>query len=93
MTKPDTFDDTAVHLKNLDLIITVCTSVAHLAGSLGIPTRLLLDVNPRGVWMIGREDIPWYPSVKLYRQASYGQREPVLHRVASGGGLPCTTTG
>ncbi|KWC30420.1 hypothetical protein WL48_23240 [Burkholderia ubonensis] len=78
-----TFDDTAAYLKNLDLVITVCTSVAHLAGGLGIPTWLLLDVNPHWVWMIGREDSPWYPSVKLYRQASYGQWGPVLQRVVA----------
>ncbi|MGC3030231.1 tetratricopeptide repeat protein [Burkholderia sp. DN3021] len=77
-----TFDDTAAYLKNLDLVITVCTSVAHLAGGLGIPTWLLLDVNPHWVWMLGREDSPWYPSIKLYRQTSYGQWNPVLQRVA-----------
>ncbi|OXJ22583.1 hypothetical protein CFB82_40015 [Burkholderia sp. HI2714] len=78
-----TFDDTAAYLKNLDLVITVCTSIAHLAGGLGIATWLLLDVNPHWTWMLGREDSPWYPSVKLYRQTRYGQWDPVLQRVAA----------
>ncbi|OJB41289.1 hypothetical protein BGV60_05765 [Burkholderia ubonensis] len=58
-------------------------SVAHLAVVLGIPRWLLPDVNLHWVWMIGREDSPWYPSVKLYRQASYGQWEPLLQRIAT----------
>ncbi|WP_157636425.1 tetratricopeptide repeat protein [Burkholderia ubonensis] len=78
-----TFDNTAAYLQNLDLVITVCTSVAHLAGGLGVPTWLLLDVNPHWTWMTGREDSPWYPSVKLYRQPAYGQWGPVLTRVAA----------
>ncbi|KWA08212.1 tetratricopeptide repeat protein [Burkholderia territorii] len=78
----ESFDDTAAYLCNLDLVITVCTSVAHLAGGLGVPTWLLLDVNPHWVWMTGREDSPWYPSIRLYRQFAFGQWEPVLKRVA-----------
>ncbi|PTB22356.1 hypothetical protein C9I57_00710 [Trinickia symbiotica] len=66
-----TFDDTAALICNLDLVITVCTSVAHLAAALGRPTWLLLDVNPHWVWMTERRDSPWYPSVRLYRQRSY----------------------
>jgi tetratricopeptide (TPR) repeat protein len=66
-----TFDNTAALICNLDLVITVCTSVAHLAAALGRPTWLLLDVNPHWVWMTGRRDSPWYPTVTLYRQRSY----------------------
>lgn len=76
------FDDTAALLQSLDLVITVCTSVAHLAGALGVPAWVLLDVNPHWVWMTGRSDSPWYPSIRLYRQQEYGQWEPVLARVA-----------
>ncbi|WP_156441141.1 tetratricopeptide repeat protein [Burkholderia sp. ABCPW 14] len=76
------FDDTAAFLKNLDLVITVCTSIAHLAGGLGMPTWLLLDVNPHWVWMTNREDSPWYPSIRLYRQPTFGGWEPVLQRAA-----------
>ncbi|WP_102869238.1 tetratricopeptide repeat protein [Burkholderia thailandensis] len=75
------FDDTAAYLSNLDLVVTVCTSVAHLAGALGRPTRLLLDVNPHWVWMIDREDSPWYDSIRLRRQTRYRDWTPVLDSV------------
>ncbi|WP_063534711.1 hypothetical protein [Burkholderia sp. MSMB1589WGS] len=75
------FDDTAAYLSSLDLVITVCTSVAHLAGALGRPTRLLLDVNPHWVWMIDREDSLWYDSIRLRRQARYRDWTPVLDSV------------
>ncbi|TPE71091.1 hypothetical protein DIS09_36145, partial [Burkholderia pseudomallei] len=75
------FDDTAAYLSSLDLVVTVCTSVAHLAGALGRPTRLLLDVNPHWVWMIDREDSPWYGSLRLYRQPRYRDWTTVLDRV------------
>ncbi|WP_446326912.1 tetratricopeptide repeat protein [Burkholderia pseudomallei] len=77
-----TFDDTAACLANLDLVITVCTAVAHLAGGLGVKTWLLLDVNPHWVWMTEREDSPWYPSIRLYRQAVFGDWAPTLRGVA-----------
>ncbi len=75
------FDDTAAIIANLDLVITVCTSVAHLAAAMGRPTWVLLDVNPHWVWMTERRDSPWYPSVTLYRQADYGDWTPVLEQV------------
>ncbi len=65
------FDDTAALISNLDLVVTVCTSVAHLSAALGRPTYLLLDVNPHWVWMTERRDSPWYPTIKLYRQRAY----------------------
>lgn len=77
------FDDTAAYLRQLDLVITVCTSVAHLAGALGVPTWLRLDVNPHWVWMTERSDSPWYASLKLYRQPAYAQWEPALKQVAA----------
>jgi ADP-heptose:LPS heptosyltransferase len=76
------FDDTAALLQSMDLVISVCTSVAHLAGSLGVPTWVLLDVNPHWVWMTGRHDSPWYPSIRLYRQQKHGQWAPVLEQIA-----------
>ena len=72
------FDDTAALMSSLDLVITVCTSVAHLGGALGVPTWLLLDVNPHWVWMLERSDSPWYSSLRLFRQSSYGDWSPVL---------------
>ncbi|TAM50705.1 MAG: tetratricopeptide repeat protein [Paraburkholderia sp.] len=65
------FDDTAALIGSLDLVITVCTSVAHLAAALGRPTWVLLDGNPHWVWMTERRDSPWYPTVRLYRQRNY----------------------
>ncbi|KVU81844.1 hypothetical protein WK76_30400 [Burkholderia ubonensis] len=78
----ESFDETAAFVKGLDLVITVCTSVAHLAGGLGVPTWVLLDVNPHWVWMTEREDSPWYPSVKLYRQHAYGDWSDAFERMS-----------
>jgi tetratricopeptide (TPR) repeat protein len=75
------FDDSAALIASLDLVVTVCTSVAHLAAGLGVPTWLLLDVNPHWVWMIERSDSPWYPSVRIYRQRQYRDWHPVLEQV------------
>ena len=72
------FDDTAALMRNLDLVITVCTSVAHLGGALGVPTWLLLDVNPHWVWMLERTDSPWYDSLTLFRQHAYRDWTRVL---------------
>jgi Flp pilus assembly protein TadD len=68
--------DTAALIECLDLIITVDTSVAHLAGALGRPTWILLPYTPDYRWLLGREDSPWYPTARLFRQTEtrdYGQ--------------------
>ncbi|WP_027797856.1 tetratricopeptide repeat protein [Paraburkholderia acidipaludis] len=75
------FDETVALISHLDLVITVCTSVAHLSGALGKRTWLLLDVNPHWVWMLERGDSPWYPTLTLYRQQNYAEWGPVLERV------------
>ncbi|WP_321813772.1 MULTISPECIES: hypothetical protein [unclassified Paraburkholderia] len=72
------FDDTAAFVDALDLVISVCTSSAHLAGALGQRTWVLLDVNPHWVWLLDRRDSPWYPNTTLYRQKQFKQWEPVL---------------
>jgi len=77
-----TFDDTAAFVGALDLVITVCTSAAHLSGALGQRTWVLLDVNPHWVWLIDRCDSPWYPSATLYRQPSFGEWTLALQAVA-----------
>jgi tetratricopeptide (TPR) repeat protein len=77
----ETFDDTAAYIGALDLVITVCTSVAHLSGALGQKTWLLLDVNPHWPWLLDRSDSPWYRSATLYRQKEFAQWEPVMARV------------
>jgi len=75
------FDDSAAFMRNMDLIITVCTSTAHLAGAIAAPTWLLLDVNPHWVWLTERDDSPWYPTMRLYRQIRYREWRPVMARV------------
>jgi Flp pilus assembly protein TadD len=76
------FDDTAAFVSALDLVITVCTSVAHLSGALGQCTWVLLDVNPHWVWLLDRPDSPWYPGATLYRQPQFGDWDPALAAVA-----------
>jgi tetratricopeptide (TPR) repeat protein len=75
------FSDTAALLGCLDLVITVDTSVAHLAGALGRPTWLLLPFVPDYRWLLGRDDSPWYPSVRLFRQSESREYGSVLDRV------------
>ncbi len=77
----DNFTDTAALIQQLDLIIAVDTAVAHLAGALGKPTWLLLPFAPDWRWMCDRADTPWYPTMRLFRQPSYGNWEPVLAEI------------
>ena len=74
------FSETAALIENLDLVITVCTGVAHLAGALGKPSWVLLAFNADWRWFQGRDDSPWYPSVRLFRQPSIGAWDPVVDR-------------
>ena len=66
------FADTAALISHLDLVITVDTAVAHLAGALGIPVWLALPLIPDWRWLLEREDSPWYPSMRLFRQSTWG---------------------
>ncbi len=75
------FDDTAALCEWMDLVISVDTSVAHLSGALGRPTWVLLPYVPDWRWQLDRDDSPWYPSVKLYRQAADRVWAGVLARV------------
>ena len=77
------FLDTAALIDNLDLVISVDTSVAHLSAALGKETWVLLSHVPDWRWLLDREDSPWYPSMKLYRQTSIGNWNSVLDRVKS----------
>ena len=65
-----TFDDTAALLTELDLVITVDTALAHLAGAFGRPVWTVLSFAPDWRWLLGRSDTPWYPTMRLYRQAA-----------------------
>jgi hypothetical protein len=75
------FSDTAALIENLDLVISVDTSVAHLAGAMGKPVWTLLPFSPDWRWMLKREDSPWYPTMRLFRQPSHGDWKPVIERV------------
>ena len=75
------FTETAALVSCLDLIITVDTSVAHLAGALGRPTWILLPYTPDYRWLLDRTDSPWYPSVRLFRQSETREYASVLDRV------------
>jgi ADP-heptose:LPS heptosyltransferase len=77
------FADTAALVQNLDLVITVDTSVAHLAGALGRPVWTLLAARPEWRWMIDREDSPWYPTMRLFRQSKIGDWKGVMERVVA----------
>ena len=77
----DAFLDTAAVMMNCDLIITSDTAVAHLAGSLGCETWLILKYVPDWRWMLNRPDSPWYPTMTLYRQKTPGNWEDVFTSV------------
>ncbi len=75
------FADTAALVANLDLIISVDTAVAHLAGAMGKPVWVMLPVNVDWRWMLRREDTPWYPTMRLFRQESPGDWFGVVDRI------------
>lgn len=75
------FAETAGVIANLDLVITVDSAVAHLAGALGQKTWLLLPFNPDWRWQLDREDSPWYPTLYLFRQREMDTWPEVLVRV------------
>ncbi|HEY3678744.1 MAG TPA: tetratricopeptide repeat protein [Bradyrhizobium sp.] len=75
------FSETAALLCCLDLVITVDTSVAHLAGALGRPAWVLLPNSPDYRWLLGRDDSPWYPTLRLFRQSETREYGSVLDRV------------
>ena len=75
------FSDTAAIISNMDLIISVDTAVAHLAGALGKPVWILLPFVPDWRWMKDREDSPWYPTMRLFRQPSSGDWQSVMVHV------------
>jgi tetratricopeptide (TPR) repeat protein len=77
------FADTAALVAAMDLVVTVDTSIAHLAGALGKPVWILLPVAPDWRWMLNREDNPWYPTARLFRQATPGDWDEVIERVTA----------
>ena len=77
------FSETAALVSCLDLVITVDTSVAHLAAALGRPTWILLPYTPDYRWLLDRDDSPWYPTARLFRQSATRDYGEVLDRVRS----------
>jgi tetratricopeptide (TPR) repeat protein len=77
------FADTAALMAHLDLVVAVDTAVAHLAGGMGKPVLLLLSYVPDWRWLLDRDDSPWYPGMRLYRQGPDRQWPPVVERVVT----------
>ena len=75
------FVETAALIRCLDLVITVDTSVAHLAAALGCPTWILLPYTPDYRWLLDRDDSPWYPTAQLFRQGETREYKSVLERM------------
>jgi hypothetical protein len=75
-------ENTAALIECLDVVVCVDTSIAHLSGALGQKTWLLLSADPDWRWLLNREDSPWYPSMRLYRQRELDDWSEVLGRIA-----------
>src|SRR5205814_6757036 len=76
------FADTAEVIANLDLVISVDTAVAHLAGAMGKKTWVMLPSVADWRWFVDRQDSPWYPTMRLYRQRLRGEWGELIERVA-----------
>lgn len=75
------FADTAGLVAEMDAVVSVDTAIVHLAGGLGKPVYVLLAFNPDWRWMLGRDDSPWYPTARLFRQPARGAWTPVVEAV------------
>jgi Tfp pilus assembly protein PilF len=84
------FMDTAAVMKNLDLIITSDTAIPHLAGALAVPVWVALRFVPDWRWLLHREDSPWYPTMRLFRQSRPGDWPEVFERIAAAVRKLCT---
>ena len=77
------FADAAAAIKQLDLVITVDSALAHLAGALAVPVWIAVYFVPDWRWQLEREDSPWYPSARLFRQTTPGDWSSVFARIAA----------
>jgi tetratricopeptide (TPR) repeat protein len=75
------FSDTAAIVENLDLLISIDTSVVHIAGALAKPVWMLMAFTPGHMWMYKREDTPWYPTFRIYRQPAFKDWDSVVERI------------
>ena len=78
----DDFCDLAARMSNLDLLISIDSAPVHLAGALGLPVWVLVPAAPDWRWLLNRDDSPWYPSARLWRQRRLGEWGEVVERVA-----------
>jgi hypothetical protein len=76
------FLDTAAIMRNLDLVVTTDTSIAHLAGALGVRVWVALSIGPDWRWLLKRTDSPWYPTMRLFRQKQLGNWSDVFADIA-----------
>lgn len=76
------FIDTMAVIEALDIVVTVDTAVAHLAGAMGKPVWIMLPYAPDWRWLLGRHDSPWYPTARLFRQSRAGDWSGVTSRIA-----------
>ena len=77
------FTDTAALIENLDLVISVDTSTAHLAGALGKPVWLMNRFDTCWRWFLDREDSPWYPTFRIFRQSFPNDWDSVVQKIAN----------
>ena len=77
------FTDTAAAMAALDLVIVSDSAVAHVAGALGRPVWVVLPLAPDWRWLLDREDTPWYPTMRLFRQRRLGEWDEVFERIAA----------
>jgi ADP-heptose:LPS heptosyltransferase len=80
MNAVKTFSDTAAVVANLDLVISVDTAVAHLAGAMGKPVWMIDRFDTDWRWLLPREDSPWYSTMRIFRQGEFGVWDPVVDR-------------
>ena len=75
------FADTAALIEQMDLVISIDTGVAHLAGAMGKPLWIMTPFNPDWRWMLERDDNPWYPTARVFRQPAIGDWASVINTV------------
>jgi ADP-heptose:LPS heptosyltransferase len=76
-------EETMAVMKNLDLVVTVDTATAHLAGALGVRVWVVLSTMVDWRWLLDREDTPWYPTMRLFRQNARGEWGDVFERITA----------